>query len=171
LFIFYFVFFIFFYFLYKFNIIDINHLKAIVNSFGAISFIILGMLYSFAFLAPVITAIFIFYSGDISNFQIALLAGLGIALADLFIYKVYEYKINDEIKSLEKTKFIKYFSKFKIFKDRLFMTFLGFIFIASPLPDSVGIMLIEEEKILKTKYFFFIDLILNMTAIYFYLSL
>lgn len=168
---FYFIFSILFYLLYRFDLIDLAYIKSIINNLGPISFIFLGIMYTLAFLSPIIAVIFIFYAGTMPFYEIAILAGLGIAIADLLVYKIFEYKISDEIKELENTKLIKYFRKYKIFKDKLFMTFLGFIFIASPLPDSIGIMMIEEERILKTKYFFIIDLVLNIIAVYFFLSL
>jgi hypothetical protein len=87
------------------------------------------------------------------------------------MYEVFKYEIHDELTSLKNTKFFRKLGKMMIFKDRLLMTFFGFLIIASPLSDDIGTILIEEEGVLKTKYFFIIDIILNMAGIYFFLSI
>ena len=169
--VFYILFFIIIYFLHKNEFIKLEIIYNLIEYGGIISFLFLGMLYSTATFAPMVAAILIFYSGEIPAWQIILLVALGVALADLTTYEVLKYKVHSQIKELENSSLVKFFTKLKLFQNKVFMTFLGFILLALPLPDSLGIMLIEEEDILKTKSFFIIDFILNVCAIYIYLNI
>ena len=158
-------------YLYKHGSIDETKMQDLISSIGFIGFIILGILYSQGITGPIAASIFALYDGPMPFWLIALLGGIGTGIIDLFMYEVFKYEIHDELTSLKNTKFFRKLGKMMIFKDRLLMTFFGFLIIASPLSDDIGTILIEEEGVLKTKYFFIIDIILNMAGIYFFLSI
>jgi len=166
---FYVLFFIIIYFLNTNGWIEIKIIYNLVEYFGVISFLFLGVLYSTTFFSPMVAAILIFYSGHIPVWQIIVFTALGVAIADLIDYKILKSKMHTEVKELEHSNLIRFFSKFRICQNKTCMTFLGFILLASPVPDSVGVMLIEEEDFIKTKCFFVLDFILNMGVIYFFL--
>jgi hypothetical protein len=158
-------------FLYKHGSIDHTRIQDIIASIGFFGFIILGMLYSQGITGPIAASIFALYSGSMPHWWIALLGGIGTGIIDIFMYEVFKYEIHDELTNLKDTKLFKTLGKYKFFRDKLLMTFLGFLIIASPLSDDMGTILIEEEGVLKTKYFFLIDMLLNMAGIYFFLNI
>lgn len=158
-------------YLYKHGSIDQEQIKDFISSIGIFGFIVLGILYSQGITGPIAATIFTLYTGSTPSWLIALMGGIGTALVDLFMYEIFRYEIKDELNSMKKSSFIKRLSRLPIFKDKLLMTFVGFLIIASPLSDDFGTILIEEEGVIKTKYFFIIDMLLNMAGIYFFLSI
>ena len=100
-----------------------------------------------------------------------MLGGFGGALADISILKFLEkFNFENEIDMLAQEKFFEKI-KLKIFKSKIILTILGFLAIASPIPDEIGVLLIKKGKILSIKFLFLIGLFANALGIYIIASL
>ncbi len=142
-----------------------------VKEFNILSSIVLGILYSQGFTAPIAASIFAFYPEGSSTLFIAFLGGLGAALIDLIMYEILKYEIHGEVQKIKNINFFKFIGKLPVIKSKIFMTLFGFFIIASPIADDLGIILVEEEGLIKAKYFFLINLIMNTIGIYFFLNI
>ena len=109
-------------------------------------------------------------SGKLSSIEIAMLAGLGAAVADFFIFRFFKDDLLKEItpiyynfggKHLNKLMYHKFF--------RWSLPIIGAIMIASPFPDEIGIGLMGLTHIKKYQ-FILMCLALNITGIFLLVS-
>lgn len=146
-------------------------IASLVRDFDIIGSLILGALYSQGATAPIAASIFNLYPGTLSHIFVAFLGGIGAACIDLLMYELIKHELHDELQKMKSSNFFKRLSKYSLLRNRKFLTFLGFAIIASPISDDLGTLLVEEAGIMKIKYFFFINLILNTIGIYIFLSI
>lgn len=125
-----------------------------------------GALYTYAFTASIGTAAFLVLSNFYHPILIALIAGIGAAVADLSKLKFLEkFNFEDELKQLSREKLFRIF-RLRIFHSKLFLTICGLIAMGSPLPNELGILLISKGKMLSVKNLFIISLITNTVGVY-----
>jgi hypothetical protein len=125
-----------------------------------------GMLYTYSFTGGIGMASFLILNNYYSPIVLSLIGGVGASIADITILKfLQKFNFEDELNLLSKENNFKLL-RFKILKNKIFLTLLGVITIASPLPDELGVLFISKGKILSLKYLFFIGLIANTIGIY-----
>lgn len=134
--------------------------------FGYLGIFIAGILYVFSFTAPIATAMILIFSINKNILFLGLIAGIGSLIGDLVIFHFIRISFMDEINELSKHR-VAIFASNKISKKyRKYLTyFLGSFFIATPLPDEIGIAILASSKDVQMKHFSVISYILNTGGI------
>lgn len=137
-------------------------------SLGYLGALVGGLMYSYSFTGSIGTIVFSVLGSSLNHIFTALIGGVAAAVSDITILKLFR-KINflkefDHLVS--EPWFRKLLSNFPLLKSKLFLTIIGLISIASPLPDELGIILIDRGKILSMRYLFIISIIANVIGIY-----
>ncbi len=143
---------------------DYPALKNAVEVFGYLGIFLAGVFYTYGFTSGPAAALFFLMSKNINIFAAGIIGGLGSLLGDFLIFEFIRTGFQDEIKQLShehlfrKIKFPKRITPFVI-------PVLAGIFIASPLPDEIGVCMLAASKI-KTKYFAVFSYLLNTLGIF-----
>lgn len=140
-----------------------------LNGWGYLGAFIAGTMFSFGFTSPLAAGYFLVFQAD-NIFLAAIIGGFGALLMDMAIFKIIRFSFMDEFKRLEKTKVIRGLSSLteKSLGHRLkvyLMYALAGIFIASPLPDEAGIIMLAGLTRIKTGTLAIISFILNSAGI------
>lgn len=140
-----------------------------ILSLGYFGIFLAGGFYAYGFTAAPATAVLLSLSKFQNLFLAGLIGGFGALMGDLIIFFFIRYQLNDEIKSLSKTKIAKFIDKeekiiFGHFKKYALAAFSGFI-IASPLPTEIGVTLMSSIRGLSVKKFAIIAYILHTIGI------
>lgn len=125
-----------------------------------------GVLFTSALSTPFSLAMFYVLSDSVPPLQVALIGGLGAALGDMIIVKIFRDSFFDDVETARKTLKIKRPSR--ILHNpffRFFAPILGVIIIASPFPDELGLMLLGASK-LKTSQLLILTYFMNAAGIY-----
>lgn len=126
-----------------------------------------GMLFTSFLTTPFSIALFFVLSESTHPLQIALIGGLGACLGDLLIVAVFRNSFFDDFKTLENTlKLKRVFGFFHHSHFNHLAPILGFLIIASPFPDELGLMMLGATR-LKTVQLFILTYILNAAGIFF----
>jgi len=127
---------------------------------------IAGILYTSSSTAALGILIFSDLSKRISPLEIALLGGLGSAVADFFLFRFFKDDLIFEIMPIYNKLGGRHLTKLMYHKFfRWSLPIVGAIIIASPLPDEIGIGLMGISKI-KNKQFAILSLMLNTGVIF-----
>ena len=116
-----------------------------LNGWGYLSAFLAGTLFTFGFTSPLSAGLFITLNPE--NIWLAgILGGLGAMLGDLFIFKIIRFSFMDEFERLEHTPNMKKFSmlmdNFLGHRIKVYLMYaLAGFFIASPLPDEAGVIM------------------------------
>jgi len=134
---------------------------------GYVGIFISGILYVFSFTAPIATALILIFSTNNNFILLGLIAGIGSLVGDFLIFHFIRISFVDEIKEFSQHK-ISLFTLNKIPKiyQKYLAYTLGAIFIATPLPDEVGITILASSKEVKLKHFGIISYVLNTAGIF-----
>lgn len=134
---------------------------------GFIGIFILGILFAFGFTAGPATAMFLILAKEHNILFSGIIAGFGALLGDMLIFKFVRVEFAGEIKNLAKEKLFVYMRKHtpKFLKKSL-APFIGAIFIASPLPNEIGITLMAGSTKISLKFFSVICYLLNTAGIF-----
>jgi len=157
------------FFLHKYYANGFLNLRGFISDFNILSSLLLGALYSQGAAAPIAAALFNLYPKGTSFLTVAIIGGIGAGLIDLVMYELIKHELHNELEKLKNNNLFKFLGKIPLIKNKIFITILGLFIIASPISDDLGTLLIEEEGLLKTKYFFIMDIILNTLGILFFL--
>ena len=134
-------------------------------SLGYWGIFIAGLFYTYGFTSAPATAVILILAKEQNIYLAGLIGGLGSLIGDLFIFRIIRFSLDEEIKTLFNSKYIQSLSK-KIprpIKKYLWLI-MGMLFIASPLPDELGILFLASTKI-STKLFSVISSLLNTLRI------
>lgn len=128
-------------------IIGPEQVQRLVDPLGMGGIVIAGMMYTYSFTASVATFTLPAFVQDYSITVIALLGGTGALIADIVILRFIKKDLNGEITRLTK-KIVPHrgLGKF-IAKQQWLRIILGFVIIASPLPDELGLVFLASVKI------------------------
>lgn len=129
-----------------------------------------GALYAFGFTAPIGAGLFLSFSQQSNVFFLAIVGGLGAFTADYLILKTIRLSFQDEFNRLKKVpvmvelsrRFSEHLSE--RLKQYLLLGMAGF-FIASPLPDEIGISLLAGFTRINERTFAVVSFILNTMGI------
>jgi hypothetical protein len=121
-----------------------------------------GMGYAYGFTAAPATAILILMDKALNPFILAAIAGIGALIADILILQFVRHSFQDEIDYLKKEKFMLYLKKLVPSKIIYYLVpFFGWLIIASPLPDEIGVVLLSTEEKINEKEFIFVSWLIN----------
>jgi len=134
--------------------------------YGYLGIFISGILYVFSFTAPIATAMILIFSIDKNILLLGLIAGIGSLIGDLVIFHFIRISFADEINEFSKHKISLFANKKIPQKYRKYLSYLlGSFFIASPLPDEIGITILASSKDVHIKHFSIISYLLNTGGI------
>lgn len=134
---------------------------------GYLGIFISGILYVFSFTAPIATALILIFSSNKNIILLGLIAGVGSLVGDMIIFHFIRISFADEIEEFSNHKL----SLFTIKKiPRRYQKYLAYIvgafFIATPLPDEIGVTILASSKEVKLKHFGIVSYILNTGGIF-----
>ncbi|MCL6500823.1 MAG: hypothetical protein K6T16_02200 [Candidatus Pacearchaeota archaeon] len=148
-----------------FGLSNLSHLWAFIA----------GTLYSYGFTSPISAGFFIVLKPE-NLWLTGILGGVGALLSDLLIFSIVRFELMDEFASLKKTSLIsgtgKAIEKVLGRKIKMFLAYLlTAIFIASPLPDEAGLIMIAGLTKINRYVFMLISFVLNTMGILVLLTL
>ena len=134
---------------------------------GYFGIFISGIFYVFSFTAPIATALILIFSVDKNIILLGLIAGIGSLVGDIIIFHFIRISFADEVKELSEHKF-SIFTLKKIPKQyRKYLAYVvGSFFIATPLPDEIGVTILASSKDVNLKHFSIVSYILNTSGIF-----
>jgi len=143
-------------------------LKFLLSELSILGIFISGMMYSYAFTGGIATGSFIILVKSHSPILLSLIGGLGAGLSDVIIFKLLKkLKFTNELDNFSKEKiFITIHNKIPFITSKIFLNIAGIITLASPLPDELGVILIERGKHISFKYLFVLGLTANTLGIF-----
>lgn len=145
-------------------------ISPIVNlllSLGTFGIFLTGVFFAYSFTAAPATAVLLIIAKSNINFIfIAVIAGFGALIGDLLIFKFIRHSFINELELFSKEKIVLYINgKTHPIIKKYVMIIIGFIVIASPFPDEIGIFLLAEFTFISTRLFSLLSLILNTCGI------
>ncbi|MEK6945565.1 MAG: hypothetical protein AABW63_02120 [Nanoarchaeota archaeon] len=140
-----------------------------LNELSYLGVFIAGLLFSFGFSTPFAVGFFLTIHPD-NIFLTFFIGAVGALISDLLILNLTKFSFMDEFEELEETKLFhhikKSFSNKHILKLKIYLQYLvGAIIIASPLPDELGVTMLEGVAHVRTSVFAIISFIMNSVGI------
>lgn len=132
---------------------------------------IAGVLFVSTFTVATSALVLLTLAETLSPIEIGLIAGLGAVVGDMLIFNLIKDNLANEIEDIYNHVDRDHHLK-KLFHSKYFswsLPVLGAVIIASPLPDEMGISLINLSK-MNTLKFIFISYILNSIGIFLIVS-
>lgn len=151
------------YILFKSNYFN-NEVVPILGSFGIISALVGGMLYSSTFTVATGALIIFSLSKIVSPFEMVFFGMVGAVICDLIIFKLTKNTLSLEVEGM----FEKVGNKHRFWKKLIHTKYFGWglplfgaILIASPLPDELAVSIIGISK-MKTGQFILLSSLSNI---------
>ena len=141
-----------------------------LESLSYLGIFIAGILVAIGFTAPFAIGFLVVI--EHSNILLSsIIAGLGASIGDILIFKIIRFSFLNEFKEIEKTKTVSKIRKifredFSVRVRHYFLYIFAGIFLASPLPDEVGVTLLAGLTTIKQKTLWIISFLLHTAAIY-----
>lgn len=142
-----------------------------LGNFGYVGAFVAGILFVSTFTVATSALVLLTLAESLSPIEIGLIAGLGAVVGDMLIFNLIKDTLANEIEDIY-DKFDKGHHLKKLFRSRYFnwsLPILGAIIIASPLPDEMGISLINLSKMNSLK-FVLLSYVLNSIGIFLIVS-
>jgi len=134
---------------------------------GYLGIFISGIFYVFSFTAPIATALILIFSVNKNIILLGLIAGIGSLLGDILIFHFIRISFADEINELINNKFSIFILKKIPKRYQKYLAYaIGSFFIATPLPDEIGVTILASSKDVKMSHFGIISYILNTGGIF-----
>jgi len=148
-------------------------LHPFLSQLGILSALLGGMLFSFGFSAPFGMGIFLAIAPDIPIWIAAPVGGFGAFLSDVAIFQTLRVPFFalevERLRSASLTRWLHSVFLHDGMSDRIhkfaLWTMAG-IFIASPLPDEIGVSLVSTLTNIESKRFALLSFLLNTAGIY-----
>lgn len=145
-------------------------LSMALGAFGYIGAVIGGMLFVSTFTVAIGAAILTTLIGSHNLIFLSIAGGVGAVMGDLIVFRLVKYTVIDEIRLLYYE--LGGYNLNVLLKTKYFawtLPLIGAFFIASPLPDEIGISLMGLSSI-KQSNFIILSFILNTIGIFLLLS-
>mgnify|MGYP001574005851 CR=1 FL=1 len=141
-----------------------------LGSLGYLSMFIAGVLFAFGFTSPFAVGMFIVINPQNILFA-ALIGGFGSMLANVLVFNLIKSSFTEELKELEKTKFVKGVEHaFELRPHHKIGHYLLYVFaglvLASPLPDEISVVMLAGLTHIKESLFILVSFILHTLGIY-----
>ena len=134
---------------------------------GYFGIFISGIFYVFSFTAPIATALILIFSVNKNIILLGLIAGIGSLVGDILIFHFIRISFADEIKELKNHKFSVFTLKKIPQRYQKYLAYIiGAFFIATPLPDEIGVTILASSKEVKLSHFGIVSYILNTGGIF-----
>lgn len=136
-------------------------------SLGYVGTFLAGMFLAYGFTAAPAVALFMIIADNQNIFLATLIGSLGTMLADYTIFMFIRTSFDDEIRRIEKSKLVCEIdhdipARMRHYLNIIFAEF----FLASPLPDEIGVSLLAMDKHLSKKVFAAISFTLHLLGIF-----
>lgn len=150
-----------------------NQVENFITNFDELNYLgtfISGIFLAFGFTAPFSVG-YLLVSQPENIFIASVIGGLGATLGDLTIFKAIKFSFMNEFNEIKKSKTFENIKnivnkrKRLIIKHYLLYIFAG-IFIATPLPDEIGVSMLAGLTTIKTKILLIISFILHTIAVF-----
>ena len=154
---------------------EISDLILKLEGLSYLGIFISGILLAFGFSAPFAIG-FLIITNPSNIILASLIGGIGACLGDILIFNTIKFSFMNEFKELEREKTIKFIRKIvrghipTRIKHYLLYIFAG-IFIASPLPDEVGVSMLAGLTTINPKILAIISFLLHTIVIFLLLSI
>ena len=135
-----------------------------ILAFKFLAEFISGMLYTSFLTTPIAIAMFLVIAQDSNPIFIALLGGLGGALADFLIVRFFRDNSKDINEASKEFQIQKLYQILKALHIEFIIPIIGALIIASPFPDELGLLMLGASK-LKYHQLFLITYILDTAGI------
>lgn len=141
-----------------------------IQSTGYIGIFIVGLFYSLGFLAPF--AVGVFLSITYQNVLLASIIGaLGSLVTDMILFLFSQHSLRKEIHQIEHSHPLAKFHKFikrnvSNHFQRVSLFIIAAVFIASPLPDEIGVTMLAGINALHKKTFMILSFLLHVLGLY-----
>lgn len=142
----------------------------LLTPFGIAGVFIAGALYTYSFSSAAGAVLLLALAPYYSPGVIAVVGGLGAVAADLTIFRFITHDLKKEVGRIAKSALVCQIGAKAIFCKQWFRNALGFMILASPAPDELGIAMISTTKISK-ETFVVLMFIADMVGIYLLVSL
>lgn len=152
---------------------DWQGLGSLFTVLGYSGAILIGFLYAFSFTAMPATMLLLLWPTTDQLYLVALLAGFGALLGDLVLLKFFRNNFLQQ----EINQFFSWpgWSKFFVFCPVAWrakvLTMIGFLVIASPLPDELGVFILSRQRQLSDRLFCLLSFGLNLIGVLLVLGL
>ncbi len=146
---------------------ELFYLDTTLSSLGYLGTFFFGVLYTYSFTAAPATAILLILAHSQNIYLTGLIAGFGALIGDLTIFALIRCSFTTELNQLSREKIVRFFTKRinrKFKKWSLWI--IGGFFLASPLPDEIGIILLAGTTNISAKTFSIISFLLNTFGIF-----
>lgn len=143
----------------------IKHILVSSGEFEYLGIFIAGMFFTSVFTTVPATVVIGEMSTTVNLPGLVFISGLGALFGDFIIFKFFKDSIGEDLEALftfHKKKRWKHLFKTKLFK--IFITLVGGVIIASPLPDELGLALMGFSKT-NTWFFAIISLLCNSAGV------
>lgn len=141
------------------------------HEFGYIGVFLAGMFFVSIFTAAPAAVVLLTFAESLPILLVALIGGVGSVMGDALILSVISDKIDNSISIMSNENGIRKVIKLlRHTKYKFFLSIIGAIVVASPLPDELGLTLMGISKI-KPLTFIILSFILNTFGIWLLLSL
>ncbi|MBI5398349.1 hypothetical protein HZB03_02695 [Candidatus Woesearchaeota archaeon] len=146
---------------------DFGSLHPYILSLGYAGAFIAGIFYVYSFSAAFATAVFLIIAKQHNIILAGLVGGPGSLLGDLIIFRFIRHSFADEIEKLSQERFVIHIHHRtpNILRKLLYSGIAAF-FIASPLPDEIGVMLLAASRDISTRTFSILSYTLNTAGIF-----
>lgn len=126
----------------------LDHLIDIILPIMFLAPFLAGMLYTSFLTTPLAIAMFLVLAPVMNPILLALVAGLGAAVVDLILVKLFREDLKKDVGFLTREFKLKLIMHFlKLFKLDFLVPLIGALIIASPLPDELGLFLLGQTKL------------------------
>jgi membrane protein YqaA with SNARE-associated domain len=136
-----------------------------LGAFGYIGAFVAGMFFVSTFTVASAVLVLLLLSHQLPTWQVSLIAGLGATLGNYLLFLFIKEKIVGHVKQFAKTR--KRHHRHLLFQhhSHWLLPFAGLIFMATPLPDELGILLLSIFE-MRTYQFVLISFTLKTAGIY-----
>ena len=138
------------YILVGFVFVIVGHEKMhdFLEPFGIGGIFVAGMMYAYALTAGAAAVMLPSFAVDYPIELVTLVGAAGNLFADLILFRFVRENLKGELAALGRIPaFAKTFGRSWVVRSRFFRTVLGFVFIALPFPDEIGIALLATTRI------------------------
>ena len=161
------LFFVFFFVYVVFTRIDVTQFQNKLLDFGYIGAFIAGIGFVYGFTAAPATAVLLMLGSGQNLLLLGCVAGFGALLGDFIIFRFIKSSFADEIEKISQEKIVRFLNqKTPLVLKKYFIPVIGCVFIASPLPDEIGVSLLAISRSMSQKIFALVSYILNTAGIF-----
>jgi hypothetical protein len=133
--------------------------------YGVVGIFVSGFLFTWSFTTSIATILLPTFAAEHSILFIAVIGGIGAAFADVTIFRFVRGGLRKEIQTIGRMRVFRKIGSLFLFRNSVSRAIIGFLVLASPLPDEFGVLLMARSKI-KEENFAMLGFAANAFGIY-----